>query len=160
MHSTYYFCTYNLRFGSRASGKALHVLLCLRLANFQQKRCGSALRATFSRASGNALHVLPWYLKLAICQPELRECTSRTTCTYSLRCRASGHALHVLLYLTLANFQPELRECSSRTTLVLKTCALSAGAAGARFSYYFLHLQFAGVVLEQRKRTARTNARS
>ena len=86
-------------------------------------------------------------------------------CTYNLRFRscASAHALHVLLYLKRANFsrscgsalrplllylqfaisQPRLWQCSSRTTLVLKTCDLSAGAAGARFSHHFLYLQFA-----------------
>ena len=71
-----------------------------------------------SRASGNALHVLLRYLKLAICQPEHRECTSRATCSYNLqfRSRASGNALHVLLwYLKLAICQPELRECAART---------------------------------------------
>ena len=62
-----YFCTYTLRFRSRASGNALRVLL--------------------------------WYLKLAICQPELRERASHTTfCTYNLRmsCRSCGSALRVL----------------------------------------------------------------
>ena len=57
---------------------ALHILLYLKLANFQPKRCGSALRVLLVAASGNAVHILPWCLKLAISQPELRECASRT----------------------------------------------------------------------------------
>ena len=52
VHFANYFCTYNFCFRSRASGNALHVLLC--------------------------------DLKLAICQPELRECTSRTTCVLTI----------------------------------------------------------------------------
>ena len=65
------------------------------------------------------------------------------TCKLRFRSRSFLKALHVLLYFKLANFQLLLLylqclwKCSSRTTLVLKTCDLSAGAAGARFPRYF-----------------------
>ena len=65
-------------------------------------------------------------------QPELCECSSRTTFV-SKSCDA--------LHLQVAILQPELWECSSRTTFVLKTCDFWAGAAGARFAYYFCALK-------------------
>ena len=113
-------------------------------------------RATSSRASGHALRVL-LYLKLANFQPELRECTSRATVVLTI-CDFAAAPLKMLfanyfgtenlqfvsrsLYLQFAISQPRLWKCSSRATLVLKTCDLSAGAAGARFSHYFCTYSF------------------
>ena len=65
------------------------------------------------------LRVVFLYLKVAIVQPELRECAPRTT-----------------LYLKIAIFQPELHEHAPRTTFVLKSCDFQAGAAGVCSAYY------------------------
>ena len=65
------------------------------------------------------LRVLFLYLKVAIVQPEPRECAPRTT-----------------LYLKVAIFQPELQEHAPRTTFVLKSCDFQAGAAGVCSAYY------------------------
>ena len=104
------------------------------------------------------LRVLRLYLKVAIVQPEPRECAPRTTsvlkncdfrsgaagarsayyvCTQKLRfsSRSCGGVLRVLrLYLKVAIFQPELR--APHTTSVLKSYDFPAGAAGARSAYY------------------------
>ena len=72
------------------------------------RSCGNVLRAYYLL-----------YSKVAIFQPELRECAPRTT-----------------LYLKVAIFQPELREHAPHTTSVLKSCDFPAGAAGARSAYY------------------------
>ena len=110
MHFVCYFCTYNVRFCSRASRNALHVLLFLTLANFQPDLRECTSRTTFvltvcdfAAASGNALHVLLWHLKLATCQPELRA---------------------LLFVLELGHFVPELRKRTARTTFALRSCEL------------------------------------
>ena len=108
------FAPEKLRFCSRSSQKALHVLSYLNIVRFQPKLRERTSRTTFVLTicdfAAAPLEMLFTYFN-CIKKPELRECTSRTTfCTYNLRfrSRASGHALHVLLwYFKLANFQPE-----------------------------------------------------
>ena len=56
----------------------------------------------------------------------------------------------------VAILQPELWECSSRTTFVLKASDFWAGAAGARFAYYFLYFKLANFVPKLWMRTSRT----
>ena len=56
--------------------------------------------------------------------------------------RSNWSALRILLlHLLFAMSQPRLRTCSSRTTLVRKTCDLSAGAAGARYTFCTYNLR-------------------
>ena len=65
------------------------------------------------RSCGNELRVLFLYLKVAIFQPELRECAPRTTFVLKSCDFPAGAAstLRILrLYLKVAIFQPELQE--------------------------------------------------
>ena len=111
---------------------------------------GKKIAYNFGRSHGNASRAT-LHLKVAILQPELSESSSRTfllkTCEFSAEAmrertsratfsRASGNALHVLLYLKLAICQPELRERASHTTFfVLAICECRAGAAEAHCAY-------------------------
>ena len=84
------------------------------------------------------LRVLRLYLKVAIFQPELRECAPRTmfvlkSCDFP----AGAAGVRILrLYLKVAicqpELQPELQEHAPRTTFVLKSCDFQAGAAADR----------------------------
>ena len=84
------------------------------------------------RSCGNVLRVLFLYIKVAIFQPELRECAPRTTfvlksCDFPAG--AAGTLRILRLYLKVTIFQPELQEHAPRTTFVLKSCDFQAEAA-------------------------------
>ena len=67
------------------------------------------------------LRVLDLYCKVAIFEPKLRKCTSRTDCTTKLRFSSwsCGSALRALdLHYKVAIFELELRKCTSRARLV------------------------------------------
>ena len=86
------------------------------------------------RSCGNVLRVLFLYLKVAIFQPELRECAPRTTFVLKklrFSSRSCGSTLRILrLYLKVAIFQPELPEHAPRTTFVLKKPFSSRSCSG------------------------------
>ena len=92
------------------------------------------------RSCRNVLRVLFLYLKVAIVQPELRECAPRTT-----------------LHLKIAIFQPELQEHAPRTTFVLKSCDFQAGCGGV-LRVLRLHLKVATFQPELREHAPHTTS--
>ena len=84
------------------------------------------LRRKCCRSCGNVLRVLFLYLKVAIVQPELRECAPRTT-----------------WHLKITIFQPELQEHAPRTTFVLTSCDFSSRSCGGVLRVLRLHLKVA-----------------
>ena len=71
------------------------------------------------------------YSKIAIFEPELPECISRTTFVLKSCDFPAGAAIvHFACY-------PELPEYTSRTTFVRKSCDFQARAGRVHFAYYF-----------------------